>query len=255
MGHEAINNVDMSELGDDLNDELARTGLINALMRLQNLAKKQADALQKLSPSVRKRVEILREIQGQRDELEEEQNKGFKLEFYFDINPYFKNTVLTKTYYMIDEDEPVLLEKAVGTKIEWFPGLKQKPKEEESKEAESVPETEDQKEKSSNNSEQISETEDKDGSKKSEPITASESEDHNEGSNNAEQISETENKEESKNSEPVTETDEDKEESKNGFEANTETEENEGSKNGEATTGIEDDEEKDYCLGLPFASN
>ncbi|KAK6147695.1 hypothetical protein DH2020_018607 [Rehmannia glutinosa] len=60
--------------------------------------------------------------------------KGFKLEFYFDTNPFFKNSVLTKTYHMIDEDEPVL-EKAIGTEIEWYPGkcltqkiLKKKPK-------------------------------------------------------------------------------------------------------------------------------
>ncbi|MQL94220.1 hypothetical protein Taro_026875 [Colocasia esculenta] len=60
--------------------------------------------------------------------------KGFKLEFFFDSNPYFKNTVLTKTYHMIDEDEPIL-EKAIGTEIEWYPGkcltqkiLKKKPK-------------------------------------------------------------------------------------------------------------------------------
>lgn len=39
--------------------------------------------------------------------------KGFKLEFFFDPNPHFKNTVLTKTYHMIDEDEPIL-EKAIG---------------------------------------------------------------------------------------------------------------------------------------------
>lgn len=39
--------------------------------------------------------------------------KGFKLEFFFDPNPYFKNTVLTKTYYMEDEEEPVL-DKAMG---------------------------------------------------------------------------------------------------------------------------------------------
>ncbi|PPD85278.1 hypothetical protein GOBAR_DD17788 [Gossypium barbadense] len=63
-----------------------------------------------------------------------EEPKGFKLEFYFDTNPYFKNTVLTKTYLMIDEDEPIL-EKAIGTEIEWYPGkcltqklLKKKPK-------------------------------------------------------------------------------------------------------------------------------
>ncbi|KAL9235473.1 hypothetical protein vseg_010230 [Gypsophila vaccaria] len=60
--------------------------------------------------------------------------KGFKLEFFFDENPYFKNTVLTKTYHMVDEDEPIL-EKAIGTEIEWLPGkcltqkiLKKKPK-------------------------------------------------------------------------------------------------------------------------------
>uniref|UniRef100_A0ACD6ATL6 Uncharacterized protein n=1 Tax=Avena sativa TaxID=4498 RepID=A0ACD6ATL6_AVESA len=46
--------------------------------------------------------------------------KGFKLEFHFDTNPFFKNAVLTKTYQMIDEDEPIL-EKAIGTEIEWYP--------------------------------------------------------------------------------------------------------------------------------------
>ncbi|GLT73254.1 hypothetical protein SLA2020_451260 [Shorea laevis] len=60
--------------------------------------------------------------------------KGFKLDFFFDPNPYFKNSVLTKTYHMIDEDEPIL-EKAIGTEIEWLPGksltqkiLKKKPR-------------------------------------------------------------------------------------------------------------------------------
>ncbi|CAL9027645.1 unnamed protein product [Prunus brigantina] len=60
--------------------------------------------------------------------------KGFKLEFYFDTNPFFKNSVLTKIYHMIDEDEPIL-EKAIGTEIEWYPAkcltqklLKKKPK-------------------------------------------------------------------------------------------------------------------------------
>ncbi|GMI89419.1 NUCLEOSOME/CHROMATIN ASSEMBLY FACTOR GROUP A 02, nucleosome assembly protein 1;2 [Hibiscus trionum] len=50
-----------------------------------------------------------------------EEPKGFKLEFYFDTNPYFKNTLLTKTYYMIDEYEHIL-EKSIGTEIEWYPG-------------------------------------------------------------------------------------------------------------------------------------
>ena len=31
--------------------------------------------------------------------------KGFKLEFFFDTNPFFKNSVLTKTYHMIHEDD------------------------------------------------------------------------------------------------------------------------------------------------------
>ncbi|KAG4384838.1 hypothetical protein GLYMA_13G349200v4 [Glycine max] len=60
--------------------------------------------------------------------------KGFKLDFYFDSNPYFKNSVLTKTYHMIDDDDPIL-EKAIGTEIEWHPGkcltqkvLKKKPR-------------------------------------------------------------------------------------------------------------------------------
>lgn len=42
-----------------------------------------------------------------------ENPKGFKLEFFFEENPFFKNKVLTKTYHMIDEDEPIL-EKAIG---------------------------------------------------------------------------------------------------------------------------------------------
>ncbi|CAM8907445.1 unnamed protein product [Rhodiola kirilowii] len=60
--------------------------------------------------------------------------KGFKLEFFFSTNPFFKNPVLTKTYHMADEDKPVV-EKAVGTAIDWYPGkcltqniLKKKPK-------------------------------------------------------------------------------------------------------------------------------
>ncbi|KAF6157182.1 hypothetical protein GIB67_041643 [Kingdonia uniflora] len=60
--------------------------------------------------------------------------KGFKLEFFFDTNPFFKNSVLTKIYHMIDEDEPIL-EKAIGAEIDWCPGkiltqkiLKKRPK-------------------------------------------------------------------------------------------------------------------------------
>ncbi|KAI4963945.1 hypothetical protein ZWY2020_008642 [Hordeum vulgare] len=60
--------------------------------------------------------------------------KGFKLEFFFHANPFLKNSVQTKTYHMVDEDDPIL-EKAIETKIEWYPGknvtrkiLKKKPK-------------------------------------------------------------------------------------------------------------------------------
>lgn len=78
-------------------------------------------------------LKFLKDIQCSRlDSAKDE--KGFKLEFFFNENPYFKNRVLTKTYYMEDENEPIL-ERAVGTEIEWLPGknltrkvMKKKPK-------------------------------------------------------------------------------------------------------------------------------
>ncbi|KAJ7951613.1 Nucleosome assembly protein [Quillaja saponaria] len=219
-----------------------RAGLVNALKdKLQHLAGQHSDVLETLSPKVRKRVEVLREIQSQHDELEanffeeraaleakyqklydplytkryeivngvievegaadeaamdQEEDKaadekgvpgfwltamktneilgeeiterdegalkylkdikwckldnpkGFKLEFFFDSNPYFKNAVLTKTYHMIDDEEPIL-EKAIGTEIEWYPGksltqkvLKKKPRKG-SKNAKPITKTED----------------------------------------------------------------------------------------------------------------
>ncbi|TKY54472.1 Nucleosome assembly protein [Spatholobus suberectus] len=215
----------VADLTSALNEE-NRADLVNALKsKIQSLAGQHSDILESLSPNVRKRVEVLREIQGQHDELEAkffeeraaleakyqklyqplytkryeivngvteveggavnettpdneedkekgvpafwltamknnevlaeeiserdegalkflkdikwsriENPKGFKLDFFFDTNPYFTNTVLTKTYHMIDEDEPIL-EKAIGTEIQWHPGkcltqklLKKKPK-------------------------------------------------------------------------------------------------------------------------------
>ncbi|KAJ1689404.1 hypothetical protein LUZ63_013559 [Rhynchospora breviuscula] len=219
--------INLADLGAALSAQ-DRAGLVDALKsKLQGLAGQHANMLETLSPPVRKRVETLREIQSQHDELEakffeerlaleakyqklyeplyskryqivngevegapkEESTeeapaneeaavekgvpnfwltamknnevlveeiqerdegalkylkdikwcridnpKGFKLEFFFDTNPFFKNTILTKTYHMIDEDEPIL-EKAIGTEIEWYPGkcltqkiLKKKPK-------------------------------------------------------------------------------------------------------------------------------
>uniref|UniRef100_I1LY05 Nucleosome assembly protein n=1 Tax=Glycine max TaxID=3847 RepID=I1LY05_SOYBN len=215
----------VADLTSALNED-NRADLVNALKsKIQSLAGQHSDILESLSPNVRKRVEVLREIQGQHDELEAkffeeraaleakyqklyqplytkryeivngateveegavkettpdgeedqekgvpafwltamknnevlaeeiserdegalkylkdikwsriENPKGFKLEFFFDTNPYFINSVLTKTYHMIDEDEPIL-EKAIGTEIQWHPGkcltqkiLKKKPK-------------------------------------------------------------------------------------------------------------------------------
>lgn len=40
-------------------------------------------------------------------------SEGFKLEFTFGPNPYFKNSVLEKTYRMIDETD-IVLEEAIG---------------------------------------------------------------------------------------------------------------------------------------------
>ncbi|KAG0502423.1 hypothetical protein HPP92_002495 [Vanilla planifolia] len=225
--------IDMTDLASALPNTAGlsaedRAGLVNALKnKLQSLAGQHADVMETLSPNVKKRVEVLREIQSQHDDFEAkfyeeraaleakyqklyeplykkryeivnglvevegvvdepadltaedkakegkgvpdfwltamktnevlseeihqrdedalkylndikwfklDDPKGFKLEFYFNPNPYFKNTVLTKTYHMIDEDEPIL-EKAIGTEIDWLPGkcltqkvLKKKPK-------------------------------------------------------------------------------------------------------------------------------
>ncbi|CAL2041449.1 unnamed protein product [Caenorhabditis brenneri] len=55
---------------------------------------------------------------------------GFKLEFHFATNPYFKNTVLTKTYVLNfdpDEDAPIAFDgphivRVIGDQIEWEDG-------------------------------------------------------------------------------------------------------------------------------------
>ena len=46
---------------------------------------------------------------------------GFTLSFHFVENPYFSNSVLTKTYKWADEDED-MLELAKGTQIAWAAG-------------------------------------------------------------------------------------------------------------------------------------
>ena len=47
--------------------------------------------------------------------------QGFRLIFTFSENPYFSNRELVKTYYMVDEVDPVL-EKPEGTQIQWKEG-------------------------------------------------------------------------------------------------------------------------------------
>ncbi|KAI3880523.1 hypothetical protein MKX03_008787 [Papaver bracteatum] len=47
-----------------------------------------------------------------------EKPKGFKLDFYFDVNPYLDTAVLTKIYHVTHDEEPIL-EKVGGTEIEW----------------------------------------------------------------------------------------------------------------------------------------
>ncbi|XP_062022533.1 nucleosome assembly protein 1;2-like isoform X1 [Rosa rugosa] len=48
-------------------------------------------------------------------------SNGFKMEFIFNPNPYFENSVLKKTYHMTNDNKPIL-EKAIGTEIKWYPG-------------------------------------------------------------------------------------------------------------------------------------
>jgi nucleosome assembly protein 1-like 1 len=54
-----------------------------------------------------------------------EGDKGFVLAFHFAENPYFSDTVLTKTYHLVDEDSvygELVFDRAEGTKINWKPG-------------------------------------------------------------------------------------------------------------------------------------
>ena len=50
--------------------------------------------------------------------------QGFKLVFSFSENSFFSNKQLVKTYYMAsdDDDTSPVLQKAVGTNIDWASG-------------------------------------------------------------------------------------------------------------------------------------
>ncbi|XP_040364478.1 nucleosome assembly protein 1;2-like [Rosa chinensis] len=62
-------------------------------------------------------LKFLRDIKWSK--TDSQRGFGFKLEFFFDSNPFFQNPVLTKTYDKIDKDLPIL-RKAIGTEIEWY---------------------------------------------------------------------------------------------------------------------------------------
>lgn len=51
----------------------------------------------------------------------EKKQRGFTITFTFRENPFLSNKTLTKSYYMVDEEEPIL-EKAEGTSIQWSSG-------------------------------------------------------------------------------------------------------------------------------------
>ncbi|XP_078428924.1 nucleosome assembly protein 1;2-like [Wolffia australiana] len=131
-----------------------RHDIVNGVVEVEGITSEATDATEKVITdsgvpgfwlTAMKRNEVLSEEITERDEealkyLKDikwsrmDNPKGFKLEFYFNTNPFFKNSVLTKIYHMIDEDEPIL-EKAIGTEIEWHTGkcltqkiLKKKPK-------------------------------------------------------------------------------------------------------------------------------
>jgi len=54
-----------------------------------------------------------------------EGDKGFVLTFHFAENPYFTDSVLTKTYHLVDDDSvygELVFDRAEGTKINWKTG-------------------------------------------------------------------------------------------------------------------------------------
>ncbi|KAI3873553.1 hypothetical protein MKX03_018191, partial [Papaver bracteatum] len=113
----------------------------NGLVEADKEADKDAAEVEKGVPyfwlSTMKTNEVLREEIKEQDEdalkylkdikrceIEEGESKGFKIEFLFDTNPYFSNTVLTKTYHLIDDVETIV-EKVTLSKdvLQLIPGV------------------------------------------------------------------------------------------------------------------------------------
>eukprot|EP00123_Amoebidium_parasiticum_P013452 comp21961_c2_seq1/m.31685 comp21961_c2_seq1/g.31685 ORF comp21961_c2_seq1/g.31685 comp21961_c2_seq1/m.31685 type:complete len:311 (-) comp21961_c2_seq1:398-1330(-) len=67
---------------------------------------------------------VLRHLVDVRQSYLEDGKHGFKLDFVFEANEYFSNTVLSKTYYLEPEKNAaeLLYDHAEGTKIEWKTG-------------------------------------------------------------------------------------------------------------------------------------
>eukprot|EP00927_Polykrikos_kofoidii_P077931 TRINITY_DN74816_c0_g1_i1.p1 TRINITY_DN74816_c0_g1~~TRINITY_DN74816_c0_g1_i1.p1 ORF type:complete len:386 (+),score=91.99 TRINITY_DN74816_c0_g1_i1:73-1230(+) len=54
--------------------------------------------------------------------LPEMDGVGFRLDFFFGSNDFFTNSLLTKTYYLSDNDSEFAVTRTVGTDINWKPG-------------------------------------------------------------------------------------------------------------------------------------
>lgn len=64
--------------------------------------------------------EALSHLQDVTCDVLEGDEHGFRLSFHFQENPFFENTVLSKTYRMADDEEP-MVEGLEGTEILWKP--------------------------------------------------------------------------------------------------------------------------------------
>mmetsp|Transcript_138763 Transcript_138763/g.241301 ORF Transcript_138763/g.241301 Transcript_138763/m.241301 type:complete len:344 (-) Transcript_138763:609-1640(-) len=100
-------------------DEAPQVTDINGIPEFWYTALKNHEALEEiLYPQDEECLKSLIDITA---ENFEDPNKGFKLTFFFGPNDYFTNTELTKTYHLVEEDE-IVIEKCVGSDIDWKPG-------------------------------------------------------------------------------------------------------------------------------------